>query len=417
MSENSHSNPPEGKPTLDRLLAAASPAMAEELDRIMQESRASLEVEFNVRLKKALLEQEVDFRAKAEDERRQAVEETEKAVRAGVAAKLEAQFKADLTSQLDELRTRLEDEARQAIDASKAEHEQRVERERESVRLGVTAEMEARFKGDLQTRLEQLRSSLEQEAREAEERWKKESSEAAGRWKEQDEELTRQVDRWRLLAEFSRRIGDASSQVEILARFLRAAEQFSVGVALYLNKPEGLELWKSCGEKAFPELISEETIDPEWHFSKIVVRDKTIAAVCALEVEDRESLLVLVDGLTKAIENFGLRIRFFGPQSSSESAEENDEDRYQEKIRSEARRLARMLVSEIKLGHPKEVQKGRVNSDLYNRLHKEIDSSRETYRRQVATTENGEDYFHEEVVKILADNDPERLGEGYPGPA
>ena len=416
MSENSHSNPPEGKPTLDRLLAAASPAMAEELDRMMQEFRASLEVEFSVRLKKTLLETEADFRAKAEEERRQAVEETEKAVRAGVTAKIEAQFKANLTSQLDELRTRLEEEARQAIDASKAEHTQTVERERESVRLGVTAEMEARFKGDLQSRLDQLRSSMEQEAREAEKRLKKEASEAAERWKEQDEELTRQVDRWRLLAEFSRRVGDASSQVEILSRFLRAAEQFASGVALYLNKPEGLELWKSCGEKAFPDLISEETIDPEWYFSKIVVRDKTVAAVCALAVDDRESLLVLVDGLTKAIENFGLRIRFFGPPSS-EPAEENDEDRYQEKIRSEARRLARMLVSEIKLGHPKEVQKGRVNSDLYSRLQKEIDSSRETYRRQVATTENGEDYFHEEVVKILADNDPERLGEGYPGPA
>ena len=416
MSENSHSNPPEGKPTLDRLLAAASPAMAEELDRIMQEFCASLEVEFSVRLKKTLTETEADFRAKAEEESRQAVEETEKAVRAGVTAKLEAQFKANLTSQLDELRTRLEEEARQAIDASKAEHTQTVERERESARLGVTAEMESRFKGDLESRLEQLRSSMEQEAREAEKRLKKEASEAAERWKEQDEDLTRQVDRWRLLAEFSRRVGDASSQVEILARFLRAAEQFSSGVALYLNKPEGLELWKSCGEKAFPDLISEETIDPEWYFSQIVVRDKMVAAVCALAVDDRESLLVLVDGLTKAIENFGLRIRFFGPPSS-EPAEENDEDRYQEKIRSEARRLARMLVSEIKLGHPKEVQKGRINSDLYSRLHKEIDSSRETYRRQVATTENGEDYFHEEVVKILADNDPERLGEGYPGPA
>ena len=415
MPENSPANPPEGNPTLDRLLAAASPAMAEELDRIMQEFRASLEVEFNVQLKKALLEQEADFRAKAEEDRRQALEETEKSVRAGVTAKLEARFKADLTSQLDELRTRLEEEARKAIDALKSEHEQRVKRERESVRLGVTAEMEARFKGDLQSQLEQLRASMEQEAREAEARLKREASETAERLKEQAEEVARQVDRWRLLAEFSRRIGDASSQVEILARFLKAAEQFSAGVALYLNKPEGLELWKSGGENAFPDLISEDTIDPEWYFSKIVVRDKTVAAICALGVEDRESLLVLVEGLTKAIENFGLRIRFFGPPSSSEPNEEND-DRRQEEIRAEARRLARMLVSEIKLGHEKEVREGRVNSDLYSRLHKEIDSSRETYRRQVATPKNGEDYFHQEIVKILADNDPGRLGEGYPGP-
>ena len=417
MSGNSPSNPPEGKTTLDRLLGAASPALAEELDRIMQEFRASLEVEFNVRLKKALLEKEADFRAEADEDRRQAVEETEKSVRVGVTAKLEARFKADLSSQLQELRTRLEEQARQAIDALKSEQEQRVERERESVRLGVTAEMEARFKGDLQSQLEQLRASMEQEAREAEERLKKEARETVERLKEQGKEVAKQVDRWRLLAEFSRRIGDASSQVEILARFLRAAGQFSAGVAMYLNKPEGLELWKSAGDNAFPDLISEETIDPEWYFSEIVVRDKTVAAICAAGVEDRESLLVLVEGLTKAIENFGLRIRFFGPPSSSETDEENDADRRQEETRAEARRLARMLVSEIKLGYEKEVQEGRANSDLYSRLHKEIDLSRETYRRQFAATMDGEDYFHEEIVKILADNDPGRLGEGYPGPA
>ena len=47
------------------------------------------------------------------------------------------------------------------------------------------------------------------------------------------------------------------------------------------------------------------------------------------------------------------------------------DERDQADLASDARRLARMLVSEIKLGHEKEVLEGRVHADLYSRLQKE----------------------------------------------
>ena len=120
-------------------------------------------------------------------------------------------------------------------------------------------------------------------------------------------------------------------------------------------------------------------------------------------------------------------MRFYGRGGTSESdvGERAVEKPKVEKAKSDeddgpddsanARRLARMLVSEIKVGNEKRVLEGRVNSDLYSRLQKEIDASRETYRRQVDAP--GGDYFHEELIKILADNDPERLGKDYPGPS
>ena len=82
-----------------------------------------------------------------------------------------------------------------------------------------------------------------------------------------------------------------------------------------------------------------------------------------------------------------------------------------------ARRYARLLVSEIKLYHEQEVREGRAHADLYQRLRSEIESGRREYRRRVANAHLGSsDYFHDEIVRVLADNDPSRLGETYPGP-
>ena len=78
-------------------------------------------------------------------------------------------------------------------------------------------------------------------------------------------------------------------------------------------------------------------------------------------------------------------------------------------------RVARTLVGEIKLAHEKEVLEGRVNGDLYQRLRAPIDEGRKVYASRI-DGEPGTDYFHEEVVKILADNIVSRLGAEYPGP-
>lgn len=86
------------------------------------------------------------------------------------------------------------------------------------------------------------------------------------------------------------------------------------------------------------------------------------------------------------------------------------------RIHNDARRFARLLVSEIKLYNEKKVIEGRESHDLYDRLREAIDRSREMYDKRVQPPVAAKfDYFHYEIINALAEGDPERLGAGYPG--
>jgi hypothetical protein len=83
---------------------------------------------------------------------------------------------------------------------------------------------------------------------------------------------------------------------------------------------------------------------------------------------------------------------------------------------NDARRFARLLVSEIKLYNETKVLEGREASDLYPRLREAIDRSREMYDKRVQPPVASKfDYFHYELVNSLAEGDTNRLGSGYPG--
>ena len=85
-------------------------------------------------------------------------------------------------------------------------------------------------------------------------------------------------------------------------------------------------------------------------------------------------------------------------------------------VHDRARRFARLLVSEIKLYNEQKVNEGRNARDLYSRLREDIDRSREMYDKRFAEQVGSRyDYFHHELVNTLADGDPSRLGDGYPG--
>ncbi len=89
----------------------------------------------------------------------------------------------------------------------------------------------------------------------------------------------------------------------------------------------------------------------------------------------------------------------------------------EEKLHADARRFARLLVSEIKLYNEQRLTEGRENRDIYVRLKRDIDKSREMYERRVPLhVARKFDYFNDEVVRILAENDPAKLGSDYPGP-
>jgi len=72
-----------------------------------------------------------------------------------------------------------------------------------------------------------------------------------------------------------------------------------------------------------------------------------------------------------------------------------------------ARRYAKLLVSEIKLYHEPDVVAGRRQRDLATRLGGEIARARVLYEQRVPPhIRQHNDYFHDELVRTLANGDP-----------
>lgn len=91
----------------------------------------------------------------------------------------------------------------------------------------------------------------------------------------------------------------------------------------------------------------------------------------------------------------------------------NEDER---RFHTDARRFARLLVSEVKLYNEQKVADGRSQNDLYQRLREDIDRSRQMYDKRVKPeVAQRYDYFHHELVNTLAEGDPVKLGSGYPG--
>jgi hypothetical protein len=91
----------------------------------------------------------------------------------------------------------------------------------------------------------------------------------------------------------------------------------------------------------------------------------------------------------------------------------SDEER---RLHNNARRFARLLISEIKLYNEQKVAEGRSEHDLYDRLREYIDRSREMYDKRVGADVTARyDYFHGELVNTLAEGDASKLGSNYPG--
>jgi len=94
--------------------------------------------------------------------------------------------------------------------------------------------------------------------------------------------------------------------------------------------------------------------------------------------------------------------RLSGPLADLSSSDERKE---------EARRFARLLVSEIKLYNERAVLEGREHGNLYERLRDDIDRSRQMYEERIPGDVRADsNYFYDELVEILADGRPDALG-------
>ena len=106
--------------------------------------------------------------------------------------------------------------------------------------------------------------------------------------------------------------------------------------------------------------------------------------------------------------------RRYGSYDAELPIEVFDED--EKRQHNDARRFARLLVSEIKLYNEEKVAEGRSQGNLYERLREYIDRSREMYDKRVKPGVTAKyDYFHHELVNTLAEGDASKLGTAYPG--
>jgi hypothetical protein len=81
-----------------------------------------------------------------------------------------------------------------------------------------------------------------------------------------------------------------------------------------------------------------------------------------------------------------------------------------------AQSFARVKVAEMRLYRPDAVKAGRAQGDLYAALQDSIDEGREAFRQTFITANpTMVDYFHLELVRTLANDNPEWLGGKYPG--
>ncbi len=77
----------------------------------------------------------------------------------------------------------------------------------------------------------------------------------------------------------------------------------------------------------------------------------------------------------------------------------------------EAQRLARLLVTEIKLYNEEAVEAGRESGDIYSRLQEDIDRSQQIFEDRVEEAIRSDtDYFKEALVRILGGGDADALG-------
>ncbi len=134
--------------------------------------------------------------------------------------------------------------------------------------------------------------------------------------------------------------------------------------------------------------------------------------VVPVEVEEEEKELTVV-----AVDQAEIPVPVAQPEAAPVQSQGVPPIPEEEKLHMDAKRFARLLVSEIKLYNEHHVVEGRENQDLYLRLKRDIDRSREMYEKRISPIVSRKiDYFHDEILRILGDNDPSTLGSDYPGP-
>ena len=225
------------------------------------------------------------------------------------------------------------------------------------------------------------------------------------------------------LAESVRAIAGARSLAEILDTLVSRAGQESGHAGVWIIRGGRLRPWRSTGiDDAEPDLPLDDrgAIAQAARTNAIVTSDGTLAVPIAMNGQVVAVLFTIPGATPGAIEIMAryaarclealtafkaaraLTERPGGPDAedrgrSSDAMVEED---------ASARRYARLLVSEIKLYHEAAVVDGRRDRDLATRLGGEIARARVLYEQRVPLeVRERADYFHDELVRTLANGD------------
>jgi len=83
-------------------------------------------------------------------------------------------------------------------------------------------------------------------------------------------------------------------------------------------------------------------------------------------------------------------------------------------IHRKAQRFARLLIEEVKLYNQAKVAEGRKNKDLYDRLRDDVEKSKAAYHKRYGqTVAASADYFNQELIASLAEDDISLLGPNF----
>ena len=158
--------------------------------------------------------------------------------------------------------------------------------------------------------------------------------------------------------------------------------------------------------EAAPEEVSAEIVEE-------TPAADVAAEIAEAEVDHAPRQLETTEPSMDAAAGASAPRRRYGTDVDLPVAVSGEEER---RLHVDARRFARLLVSEIKLYNEQKVQEGRSQSDLYDRLREYIDRSRDMYDKRVKPeVAQSYDYFHHELVNTLAEGDAGKLGNAYPG--
>lgn len=182
----------------------------------------------------------------------------------------------------------------------------------------------------------------------------------------------------------------------------------------------------SSGAEVSPAVVDAFAHAPggKAHLFPLTVDQSTVGVLYAAGAVESAALELLAQAASAVMEARQRPVRWDRPPGLSlvrielppAAPDWDDLSAADRQLHLRAQRFARTKVAEMRLYRPDAVKAGRARQDLYSALQDAIDEGRESFRQTFLTaTPTMVDYFHLELLRTLAHDNPAWLGGNYPG--